>query len=224
MEFDYTILEERFKQLPEEMQLALSSPEIAKTVKEIGAKHGLMIDQESILFDQVSYVMLGLAPAQQFVKNLSQEASLAEETAKAIAAEINADVLDKIKDFRNHSSEAKLEEDGPEQIPVHKLDSTSAIERAGQFEIERSPVLPDYRSESPEPRRDIVKGLEGAISSRTRTMEENIEPLVDQLLRGPSAMPAERVDRTQGPADDQETTPKPPANLPTGDPYRENLI
>ncbi len=120
IDYDYNILEEKIKQLPEEMQEALTSVETADIIKAISAKHGLKVDQEGVLFDLTAYVMLGLMPSKEFVKNFSKEAGVDEATAKAVAEDINKEVFDKIR-----SSMRALEEKSDEEAPPSQIGASN---------------------------------------------------------------------------------------------------
>ena len=97
MEYDYKILEEKFQQLPEEVQHALSSIEVTSSIKEIANSHGLRVDQEGVLYDTISLVMLRLLSAKDFIKTFIKESGVDEKTAKEIAVDINNEVLGKIR-------------------------------------------------------------------------------------------------------------------------------
>ncbi len=97
MNHDYNILEEKFKQLPEDIQIALTSTEISKEIKNIADKNNLLLDQAAILFDLTSYVMLGLVPSKEFASTLSKEANIDMGKAIAVTQEINTQVFAKIR-------------------------------------------------------------------------------------------------------------------------------
>lgn len=136
MTFDYKILEEKMRQLSPEMQSALTSVEISQAIQDISKKYELKIDQEGVLFDHTAYVMLGLLPSKDFVKEFTKEAQIDEKKVQLIAEDVNANVFDKIRrsmrqieDLENESSSEKRE--------ISPQSTISSIEQAGGFSIEK---------------------------------------------------------------------------------------
>lgn len=98
MEFDYEILEKKFKELPAELQYALTSIEVAKSVEAVAQKNGLLLDQMDILFNLVSYVILGLLPSNDFTRTLAKEINVNEKQARMVVDDINNEVFAKIRE------------------------------------------------------------------------------------------------------------------------------
>lgn len=212
-------LKEKFDQLPPQMQEAISSPEMLDAVKSIAQKHNLMIDQTGELVDQIVLIMLGLARSANFVSDASRRLSISEEQAKAIATDINAEIFDTLKAaMRAGEERVKAQE--------FKESNTSSLEKAGGFTIEKEAGLEHEAASVPTYKADALKSIQDK--------EPYTEPLVDQLLKGPAAIPQERivrtVEETSGPSihaipakpvSIPEHKTEPPVNLPTNDPYRE---
>lgn len=193
MEYDYKILEEKFNQLPEEVQLALTSTSVTEKIKSIGKRYGLKIDQESVLFDLTSHVMLGLVPSKDFVKTLTKEASLDESLSAKVAVDINKEIFDEIKSFiRNNSETSPLDANSENTTPDSDI---SSIELAGGFEIEKEPGEAVSAV-------GIGKSYGASMTSTPAT------PIA------PAPTPTTPV---------PPSTPQPPADLPTDDPYREGV-
>ncbi|MDE1975522.1 MAG: hypothetical protein KGI49_03380 [Patescibacteria group bacterium] len=187
-----------------------------------------MMDQIGQLIDQVGLVMLGLMPSGEFVNNFSDVASIDRTKATSIAEDINAQIFDKLRSaMRTMQGEIQTESETQSQNKA-----ISSIERAGNFEIEKvggdvagggggaAGETPDVTEKD---RDTILSEVEnprsGADSGTERVMSE---PLVDQLLAGPTARPEEKVDVTPA-----KPAPKPPASTPSkpagADPYREPI-
>lgn len=83
--------------LPEMLREAITSMENMEAIQKIAEVHRLHIDQATELDDEVNLVMLGITPLDQFSKNLSSRLQVSEREAEAIATEIDAHVLQKIK-------------------------------------------------------------------------------------------------------------------------------
>lgn len=177
MNYDFKIIEEKFKQLPEDIQLALSSTAVTNDIQKIAADNGLLINQESVLYDLVGYVLLGLVKSSDFVKTFSKEAGVSTKVAMAIAKTINDNVFSKIR-----SSIQKIEHD--REVPseqnndtkrqdlsvlepsknIDQADSTiSSVESVGDFDIDRpSSILESSSGITAADRAKILAGVEDA--------------------------------------------------------------
>lgn len=228
MDYEYKNLEERMKQLPKELQQALTSVEISDTIKALGDRHDLKLDQEEALYDQTAYVMLGLSPSKDFVKNLSREAGIDEGTALAIAKEINTEVFDKMRSsmrsIEEKMSVAQTAAPAPQRAPQDNV----SLERAGGFSIEPSlaadaeqgtvEVLnidnetlmkPDGHLEK---RGEILESIEHPEPAKQTLSPKDsayTDPIVDHLLSGPTTASEQKV---------EHKTSEPPPNLPTQPP------
>lgn len=226
METDPKILEEKFKSLPEEVQQALSSVAIKNEIRDIGNEFGLALDIQSILFDQVAFIMLGLSSAKDFVKDFSRESGTDEELVKKIAGAVNTRVFSKIKLSMQVGDEKNTETPDTEKTAEHLM---APLERAGGFEIERDSMressLEDKNPVTPHDRANLLAAFEnpppvqsrmasrGAAMTNGNGTEPKTEPLVDQLLRGSTAIPEEKITHVP-----EKTEPKKSA---VSDPYRE---
>lgn len=97
MEYSQEILEERMLALPEELQIAMVSNDVANNVQTVAKKYSLDIEQSGILADVTSYVMLGLIPSKNFMVELSKRAQIDNAKATEIAKDINSQVFDGIR-------------------------------------------------------------------------------------------------------------------------------
>ena len=171
MTFDYTILEEKMKQLSPEMQKVMTSVEITEAIKAIGDKYSLKLDQESVLFDHTAYVMLGLMPSKDFVKEFAHDAEVDEKTAYSVAEDINKEIFDKMRTTMRQVEESVETADSTAETPVVSPANTNAdLEKIGDFTIEE----------------------ENAPLHQPIT-ETHTEPLVDHLLSKPTYVPQEKV-------------------------------
>jgi len=219
-------IQQRFETLPQEIKDAIASTDVHDSLKAISTKYGLHIDQQGELVDLVGLVMLGLSPAKDFVSDFSQVTGVNTAVAQKIATEINAQVLDKIRSSMRAFEEKAGEETPPSPIGASNHNfSNASLERAGNFSIEPempvAPSMPQKKINLLEPdateadHAETLHSIENPTLNRqqaaAKSDAEHYEPLVDQLLKGPAAIPLEKI------------TVKPPANLPTGDPYREPI-
>ncbi len=90
-------VQKRIDMLSEEAADFLYSTEMGIMVKQIADKHKLHIDQMALLEAEVGELMLGLTEPQEFVPNLVSTLSVSEETAQAVAKQINDEVMSKMR-------------------------------------------------------------------------------------------------------------------------------
>lgn len=236
-EFTVEQIQERFDQLPPEVKVVISSPEVRDKITTLAKGHGLMIDQQGELVDHIGLVMLGLARSSDFVRDISSRLGIDNDTAKEIAGDVNREVFDSIRDHMREADEPKP------VTPIASVDNSS-LEAAGGFTIEHE--LPGNGEAAAEreslaaqamtsqDRSDLLQGIENpppiverpALRPMPQPEPVRSEPLVDQLLKGSASIPEEKLVRkiaepTKIPASGPSA--QPPKNLPTNDPYREPI-
>ncbi len=235
MDFDYKILEEKFKQAPENVQLVLTSSKVTDDIQMIAANNGLLIDQASTLFDLVSYVLLGLISSKDFVKTLSKEAGIDEKISRKVVQDINDTILADIRtSMRNGSSNQDIEELTKTQegtfankMEDHDSAATTSLEVAGNFSIEKEPTTnsePTPANITPANKAQIlndiefpmsVKGNMGSTEAGPSYTDNHTEPLVDQLLSMPTNIVEQKVVvSAPGPVKPVSKLPEAPTNLP----------
>jgi len=226
MDFDYQILEEKFKELPLDTQLAMTSAHIAEMIKEISDKNRLLIDQEGILYDLTSYVLLGLLPSKEFTATLVKEAGINESVAASIAEDINEKVFSEIRTSMRLQGEKRESES-------LQAKSISSLEHAGSFDVmkesdsEQTGLVggkEDTSEVGPRDKNSILEGIENPIpATATRVPKMNTEsfkePLVDHLLKNSTADPVRPLSESQptynyGHSGQKNTETEIPANLP----------
>lgn len=242
MDYDYQTLEDAFKKVPYEVQLALSSTTIVNTIRSIGEGHNLTEDQVGALMDQTTLVLLNLTSPADFAKNLVDKAIIPGEEADNIAHEIDSEVFQPAKN--EGSVNAKTTETNP---------LISSVEQAGGFEIVNDGHIgvPGY-GVKPKPVTNSVNLINKSDQASLRYTPEQIaaqsgsmrgpnissntstdtyssqnqsysEPLVDQLLRAGAVVPKAKtvVGEGVGPTLQPRPQNQPPRSGP--DPYREVL-
>ena len=87
----------RYHRLPKILQEAMSSEESVKIFQNIAKKHELQIDQTGKVAEQVSFVILGFAKAEDFVTNLKKKLHLSDEKIQTITKDLNEQIFAPIK-------------------------------------------------------------------------------------------------------------------------------
>jgi hypothetical protein len=207
------IIKNRYKELPADIQQAITNTDLAGKFEKIAQKHSLHIDQNGALQTETILVMLGLEPTEDYVNNVQSNLEVSREEANAIAQDINTEILDSIR-----SSLRTLQEQQESKEPINNLNqnrtpqththipveqTVSAIEKAGQFVVEKEEEPAPF----PKPiddnlgRDELLKHLE----------DQNI-PIIDHLLTTQVSSPAQ--------VETKKITEK---NINTVDPYREQI-
>ena len=199
-------IQSKFDTLPKELQAAVTSPEVNRTIRTIGEKHGLLIDQIGELVDMIGLIMLGLMPSKDFVRSFCSESGADNKTAEAIVSDINTEIFRKIR-----SAVQAVEKDFA--ADSKRADTISTLETAGGFSIE--PEKSEAIGIITMDRNAILSGLENpqpsteTIAPKAEAEKEPMytDPLIDQLLSSPAA-------RREQTAVVQRAQPQIPPNLP----------
>lgn len=91
-------IQERYLDLPEDVQKALFSTQTSDAIFEVGKKHGLAIDKMGELADETGLVMLGMTKPSEYIRNLEKRLSVEVTKAKEIAEDINQKVFSPIRE------------------------------------------------------------------------------------------------------------------------------
>jgi hypothetical protein len=141
------------------------------------------------------------------VKDTSARLAIDDRKARAIATDINRDVFEAFKQILRDNEETAAKEY-----------SVSSLERAGGFEIEKDfpgggekGIEKTNAEAAAMTETDKINMLSDIENPKPIAERITSEPLVDQLLHAPAAIPEEKI----------MVKAEPPANLPTDDPYRE---
>lgn len=98
MQYQFPELKEKFQNLPEDIQDAISSVSVGNTMEDVGEKHHLHLDQINELYDETGLVMLGLTHPKDYIKNLQNRLVIDFDFAKKIAADINEQIFRPIRE------------------------------------------------------------------------------------------------------------------------------
>ncbi len=87
------LIEDQFKTLPAELQLAINAVPWKLLVKEIAALNQLTAEQSENLERETMFILYGFENPADYVKNIMQEVPLSEEIAAAVTEEVSEKIL-----------------------------------------------------------------------------------------------------------------------------------
>src|SRR3989344_680499 len=116
---------ERYANLPNDLKDAIFSNVTTENINAVGKNHGLTIDKIGELAEETGFVMLGLTPPSDYIKNLAGRVGANPEQVRAIAEEINQKVFQPVRESlkKIHGLEPKKEEGVEKGQTVPEKDS-----------------------------------------------------------------------------------------------------
>ena len=102
------LLEERFDQLPEAVQSAITSADVAAHLRKLSDSNQLHLDQWQQLETEVMMTLMGIKPVSALEQNIKSSVHVDDATARKLAEDIStvvfAPVRDEIERFLSHPS------------------------------------------------------------------------------------------------------------------------
>ncbi|MFA6445771.1 MAG: hypothetical protein WCW14_00785 [Candidatus Paceibacterota bacterium] len=123
------IIKDQFAKLPPDIQKAIGSIDLHKTLQQVTEKNRLHIDQADHLQTNTLLVLLGLEPLSRFVESLESDLGINTAVANAIASDVNRLIFSSIRDSLHAISEKIKEQEAivfapdelDEEIPEENL-------------------------------------------------------------------------------------------------------
>ncbi|MBI2020993.1 hypothetical protein HYS99_00580 [Candidatus Giovannonibacteria bacterium] len=208
---------ETYANLPADLQNALFAPQTTSAIREIGKKHELTLDKVGVLGDETGAVMMGLAPLNEFIKNLSIKLEVDRTKARSIAEDINAQIFKPVRESLKQ---------------VHHVVSTTEPTQGASKEI--PPPTPPYKvgdnqfspplqggageviTTKPEEKleREVVpKSETKKIPPLPKEMIDGLKSKIPSFIGGSSDSP-KTVTFEQSTVGGEIKKPEPPENLP----------
>ncbi len=156
------------------------SVEIFHAAQKIGDEFGLHIDQVGELDAQIRQVLIGKAKPDKFSDDIKEALEITNEIAAKVTAKVNDEVFKVLRNLMQQETTT------PTTPP-----NNTAIEQAGNFQVENENK--DYEHPKEIDTSAIMNHIEKD-SEPVNVPQPKTEPLVDQLLSGPAAVPEERVE------------------------------
>ncbi len=119
------IIEDRFRELPEQIREVITESGWEKTIRNIVSKNGLRIDQGSVIEHETLLIMLGFETPEDYLNNLINEAEIKPEIASKIAQEVSDQIFSLIR----AKIIEKTESEEVEEIHQQKTKAETNLER-----------------------------------------------------------------------------------------------
>jgi hypothetical protein len=118
---------ERMAELPQPVQDAINSADVAKRLRDLATKHQLHLDQWDMLENEVRMTLLGVKDSGDLAKNIKEEVGVSPETATALADDISRVIFEPIREelerqLEHPDAQAKAET-GVERVAAQALSS-----------------------------------------------------------------------------------------------------
>lgn len=227
------IIRDKFNSLPKTIQEAIMSSDYENSLIQIGRDNKLTVGQMGILEREVTLVMMGLTPLNQFEAELAMELDV--EVQPLIKA-LNEQIFQKIRDFlktssgEDNSKEIEPEESSMEPTEIKKSEEF-VLNRAG---IKINPVNASMAPKStptPAPKKADLNVLELKAGEKPNTLK--LEDPIKQKLMGSVQMPTTKTEHTLNNLSSADDKTKKVADVvgggdkrgtvyAKGDPYRLN--
>ncbi|NTV44303.1 MAG: hypothetical protein HGA67_01230 [Candidatus Yonathbacteria bacterium] len=180
-------VEERFNNLPEDIQRVLGSAETGDALRRIGERNQLHIDKLEVLNDITVHMMIGLAPRAGYVQAITHELGVSEITARQIAEEVNSEILAPIR--------ASLEK-------LHETYSTPK-EKVAEEPVKIPEIMPS--------REDVLREIENPTPTASTTPESQAQktPSNEALAALGQAFASDRPNLPTIPPNDLPVAPTP---------------
>lgn len=109
-------LDERFSNLPQEVQIAINESNYQATLYKIAEKYQLNIEQMGIFEEITTKVMLGIINPDNYQQEISSKLNIEINKVTDIVKDVNNEILENIKELlKKHWSENNIKED---QVPL----------------------------------------------------------------------------------------------------------
>jgi len=119
------IIAEKYSQLPESLQDFLSSPTYSSSIKNIGDKYHLHIDQLGNLSELVTMTIIGLSSSSDFRSKLKRATGVQEDILNLIIYDLNQQLFSKIREelakMTEQSDESRGQTSAPQQLFEQKM-------------------------------------------------------------------------------------------------------
>ncbi len=116
--FPFQKLKENFLKLPDDVQEAITSTQVAEKLQTLTDKYSLQLDEAEKVTEEIGYMMLNLKPKKNFVRNIQNVSGLDYDKSKKLVRDVNNIILKDIRESlkKIHSGENEDDEDLDEEM------------------------------------------------------------------------------------------------------------
>lgn len=125
MRFTTEQIHSRLKEAPDKVKQLVGSEELAEVLATITKKYQLHLDQAGVIGDEINFVILGLARADQFTQNILNQANLSTEKTNEIAKEVNDKIFLKLRESLKQIRPKEETAAAPEKMPEEEISPTA---------------------------------------------------------------------------------------------------
>lgn len=211
---------DRLEKLPPELKDVMFSTVTADKMFDIGKRHGLLVDKLGEMAHETGLLMLGVTHPDEFVGNLATRLEVDKQKAKAIAEDINREILSPVREHLQVVFSGTSENAKQTQTPVPKQASPQA-----KSAVNHESEIMNYRkgeldSRSPIVVEDKLRGNDKVLSStKPETTLEDLEAELEKVLAEEKGEQPLSVVKQQP----SETVSKARDIYKGADPYREQV-
>jgi hypothetical protein len=182
-------LNDIFDALPESLRDTISSVNTSNKIESIRKKHQLHLDQAGELGSEIGYVLLGITPIKEFIRNIERRLNISTDDAIRIAKDVNLEIFNTI---REHLKENTVSQDHSHTESVDSTKQTADTEESDGLnrdqilkEIEDENGNDDENEEGSEMRVGVGGGGdEDKLQKESRLDSPTIEPNNKDFLQG----------------------------------------
>ena len=158
------IIADRMAELPQVVQDAITSADVAKRLRELATTHQLHLDQWESLETEVRMTLLGIKDSADLEQNIEKRVGVAAEVAKSLADDISTIVFEPIREelerqLDHPAAQAKVESDIDRmtaQVLTPPPAPIGSAPTAPETKAERAPLSDAYKTgETSTARKDV---------------------------------------------------------------------
>lgn len=182
-------IQERFEELPADVQHAIQSTDMAAALTAFGGAHNLHVDQMGALEDEALLVMLGFTSPAAFPARLRAALNVSEADAAAIAGEISERLFMPIRDSMRTYIEARLKKQAAGEKNAPPPSQPPAVRTPPP--VPALPSKPAAQVAAPaEPEREALSTPAGGKTIMPSTVLPTVHPADQALAAAKITLPA----------------------------------
>lgn len=157
------VLQERFAELPESVQQAITDASVEEKLRNLAEKHKLHLDQWVLLEREIMLTLLGIEDPEDMVKNIAESVRTDKDTAQQLVNDIAVEVFQPVREQMQRELDETPEEQGAapaaprsnasrDSVPAEPADDTGKQEEEKKRPSDAATYRPGEKSTE---RRDV---------------------------------------------------------------------